>query len=140
MIWKRKSKIEKTNELIKKQMAQKFGDYEPHEIMVDEEIEERDKKELLEKQQKEQIENESLKLPEINPLSLPIGMESGIDSIEHIVTIDTFFQIRIYLPKKADISVFKEKIEKLHKLFSSNELMKIFQEKKVTNNLNWAIR
>lgn len=48
---------------------------------------------------------------------------------EHIITIDNFIQIRIYLPVVADIRLFKEKLEKVNRLLNSQEIQRLSLKK-----------
>jgi hypothetical protein len=90
-----------------------------------------------------QIEEEAVKpediptMPteeEIVPKEVPILL-SALADLEHILKINSFIEVRIYLPKISDINIFKEKLEKINKLLNNPEFQRTFLERK---NEAWA--
>lgn len=124
----KKNKMDKIARKLGREKLKAYSDYEPREIRVDEKVE-------LEDGNNMEMEIETEKVEPIIDSPIPPMMDSGLDAlpeynediVEHIIEIDNnTFQIRINLPRRADIKIFKEKIEKIHKLLSSNELLRIF--------------
>ena len=134
----KKNKMDKIARKLGREKLKAYSDYEPREIRVDERVEmqEAEQREMQGDIQNDdmEMEVETEKVEPVIDSPIPPMMESGLnvlpeynDEVEHIIEIDNnTFQIRINLPRRADIKVFKEKIEKIHKLLSSNELLRIF--------------
>lgn len=124
----KKNKMDKLARKLGREKLKAYSDYEPREIRVDEKVE-------LEDGNNVEMEIETENVEPVIDSPIPDIMDSGLDAlpeynedtVEHIIEIDNnTFQIRLNLPRRADIKIFKEKIEKIHKLLSSNELMRIF--------------
>jgi hypothetical protein len=134
----KKNKMDKIARKLGREKLKAYSDYEPREIKVDERVEMQDAEQ---REMQGDIPNDDVEMEvqteKVEPTidsPIPPMMDSGLDSlpdnddtVEHIIEIDNnTFQIRINLPRRADIKIFKEKIEKIHKLLSSNELLRIF--------------
>jgi hypothetical protein len=148
----RKNKMDKIARKVGRVKVREYSDYEPREISVDEKVEMQDNnmEHFHASQQTRQnddteMEVQTEKVEPVIDSPIPPMTESGFaslpsyyeDTVEHIIEIDNnTFQIRINLPRRADIKIFKEKVGKLFKLLNSEELVRIFKEEK-NNTKNW---